>query len=214
MEGSNGGLTINVHSAGHRDPWLLTNGDRNPAARDQNFGMLTAHNDLKRKSSEVKILRKAADVAQIKLKANERILGDLNDALEEKRGILIKKQKILEKIDITNQNLIQTLNTLELNPEIINRIVTSHAAASKDNGIHFSQNDEDAIRQNLRMKETLINLAKDHYRAVDGIRHMGTGIEELRLSLQGTQQQSYQKNSVIIFQKFRQDNLNGAQLLL
>jgi hypothetical protein len=99
---------------------------------------------------------------------------------------LIKKQRIMEKIDITNQNLIQTLNALELNSDIIDRIITSHVAISKENGHNFFKSDEDDYRQNLKMKEILINLTKDHYRAIDGIRHMGTGIEELRLSLQGT----------------------------
>ena len=158
---------------------------------NHDIAMISAHNDAKKKSSEVKILRKAADIAQIKLQANEKILFDLKETLEAKQSIVVKKQRIMEKIDITNQNLIQTLNTLELNPDIIDRIIKSQIATSKENGINFFQNDEDTFRQNLKMKEILINLTKDHYRAIDGIRHMGTGIEELRVALQGIDEIRY-----------------------
>ena len=186
MEGSNWGLPIHANYASHRDPWLLTNSNRKLETSNQNFEKISAHYDLKRKSAEVKTLRKATDINQIKVRENEKILRDLKDALEAKQEIVVKKQRIMEKIDITNQNLIQTLNTLELNSDIIDRIITSHVATSKENGHNFFKSDEDDYRQNLKMKEILINLTKDHYRAIDGIRHMGTGIEELRLSLQGT----------------------------
>lgn len=186
MEGSNWGLPIHANYPNYRDPWLLKNSKRNSESLNQNFEKISAHNDLKRKSAEVKTLRKATDINQIKVKENEKILRDLKDALEAKQEIVVKKQRIMEKIDITNQNLIQTLNTLELNADIIDRIITSHVAISKENGHNIFKSDEDDYRQNMKMKEILINLTKDHYRAIDGIRHMGTGIEELRLSLQGT----------------------------
>jgi hypothetical protein len=191
MEGSNWGLPIHSNYASHRDPWLLTNSNRNLETHYQNYEKISAHNDLKRKSAEVKTLRKATDINQIKVRENEKILRDLKDTLEAKQEIVVKKQRIMEKIDITNQNLIQTLNTLELNSDIIDRIITSHVATSKENGHNFFKSDEDDYRQNLKMKEILINLTKDHYRAIDGIRHMGTGIEELRLSLQGTDYRNY-----------------------
>jgi hypothetical protein len=91
----------------------------------------------------------------------------------------------MAKLNITNQMLIQTLNTLELNTDIVDGFLSSQITSSnEDSNIILSKNN-DTYLQNLKLKESLLNLTRDHYRAADGIRHMGTGIEELRHSLQG-----------------------------
>lgn len=151
----------------------------------QNFEIVTARADLKKKIAEVKMLKKTSDIAQTQLKAMERNYNELKDSMDAKEKLAAKKQRIVAKLNITNQMLIQTLNTVELNTDIVDGFVSSQIASSKEDGNLLLSKNNDTYLQNLKLKESLLNLTRDHYRAADGIRHMGTGIEELRHSLQG-----------------------------
>lgn len=153
----------------------------------QNFEIVTARADLKKKIAEVKMLKKTSDIAQTQLKAMERNFNELKDSKDAKEKLAAKKQRIVAKLNITNQMLIQTLNTVELNTDIVDGFVSSQIASSKEDGHLLLSKNNDTYLQNLKLKESLLNLTRDHYRAADGIRHMGTGIEELRHSLQGLQ---------------------------
>jgi hypothetical protein len=153
--------------------------------RSQNFEMFLARTEFKKKVADVKLLKKMNDIAHIELQATERNFDELKDSVEAKEKMAAKKQKIMAKLNITNQMLIQTLNTLELNTDIVDGFLSSQITSSnEDSNIILSKNN-DTYLQNLKLKESLLNLTRDHYRAADGIRHMGTGIEELRHSLQG-----------------------------
>ena len=155
--------------------------------RSQNFEVVSARSELKTKIAEVKMLKKTSDIMHVELKTMERNFDELKDSIDAKEKMAVKKQRIMAKLNITNQMLIQTLNTLELKTDIVDGFVSSQNAGGKDGGdgaLLLSKNN-DTYLQNLKLKESLLNLTRDHYRAADGIRHMGTGIEELRLSLQG-----------------------------
>jgi hypothetical protein len=161
------------------------NGISGIAGRSQNFAMFLARTEFKKKVADVKLLKKMNDIAHIQLQATERNFDELKDSVDAKEKMAAKKQKIMAKLNVTNQMLIQTLNTLELNTDIVDGFLSSQITSSnEDSNIILSKNN-DTYLQNLKLKESLLNLTRDHYRAADGIRHMGTGIEELRHSLQG-----------------------------
>jgi hypothetical protein len=150
--------------------------------RSQNFEILTARTELKKKINDVNMLKKSGDIARVQLKTIEGNYDVLKNSMDVKEKMANKKQRIMAKLNITNQMLIQTLNTLELNTEMIDGFITTQKKA--EGGELFMSMNNDTYLQNLKLKESLLNLTRDHYRAADGIRHMGTGIEELRLSLQ------------------------------
>lgn len=153
--------------------------------RSQNFEMFLARADLKKKVADVKMLKKMNDIAHIQLQAMERNFDELKDSLDAKEKMAAKKQRIMAKLNITNQMLIQTLDTLELNTDVVDGFVSSQITSTDDDSNIILTKNNDTYLQNLKLKESLLNLTRDHYRAADGIRHMGTGIEELHHSLQG-----------------------------
>lgn len=153
--------------------------------RSQNFEMFLARADLKKKVADVKSLKKMNDIAHIQLQAMERNFDELKDSLDAKEKMAAKKQRIIAKLNVTNQMLIQTLDTLELKTDVVDGFVSSQITSTdEDSNIILTKNN-DTYLQNLKLKESLLNLTRDHYRAADGIRHMGTGIEELHRLLQG-----------------------------
>lgn len=153
--------------------------------RSQNFEMFLARTEFRKKVADVKLLKKMNDIAHIQLQATERNFEELKDAVDAKEKMAAKKQKIMAKLNITNQMLIQTLNTLELNTDIVDGFLSSQVTSSNEDSNLILSKNNDTYLQNLKLKESLLNLTRDHYRAADGIRHMGIGIEELRHSLQG-----------------------------
>lgn len=159
--------------------------------RSQNFESFLARAELRKKVADVKSLKKMNDIAHIKLQAMERNYDELKDSLDAKEKMAVKKQKIMAKLNTTNQMLIQTLNTLELNTDIVDGFLSSQITSGNDDSNLILSKNNDTYLQNLKLKESLLNLTRDHYRAADGIRHMGTGIEELRHSLQGVSFRSY-----------------------
>ena len=153
----------------------------------QNYKIVVARSDLKKKVAEIRQLTKTSDIAKVKLLEMEGNLKELKDSIDAKETKADKKKKTMHKLNATNHMLIQTLNTLELKTDIVDGFISSMIAGNtnKEEGQFILNQNNDTYLQNLKLKESLLNLTRDHYRAADGIRHMGTGIEELRLSMQG-----------------------------
>lgn len=180
--------TRNALSQSGSHSFLATNSGTlgtSTARRSQNFEIVTARNELKKKMAEVKMLKKTSDIVHAELKTMEGNFDELKDSIDAKEKMAVKKQRIMAKLNITNQMLIQTLNTLELKTDILDGFISTQMSSKKDDSALIMTKNNDTYLQNLKLKESLLNLTRDHYRAADGIRHMGTGIEELRLSLQG-----------------------------
>ena len=180
----------NVMSLGGTQSLLTMNNDlveSTISGHSQNYQIVLARSELKKKIAEMRQLTKTNDIVMVQLQAMERNLKELHDSIDAKEVKADKKKKTMFKLNTTNHMLIQTLNTLELKTDMVDGFIstqTARATNKEESQLILSQNN-DTYLQNLKLKESLLNLTRDHYRAADGIRHMGTGIEELRLSMQG-----------------------------
>lgn len=125
--------------------------------RSQNFEIVSARSELKKKISDVNMLRKTGDIARVQLKTIEGNYDVLKNSMDVKERMAHKKQRIMAKLNITNQMLIQTLNTLELKAEFVDGFISTQ---KKTEGELFISMNNDTYLQNLKLKESLLNLTR------------------------------------------------------
>jgi hypothetical protein len=126
--------------------------------RSQNFEIVQARSELKKKINDLNMLKKSSEIARVQLKTIEGNYDVLKNAMDVKEKMANKKQRIMAKLNITNQMLIQTLNNLELNTEMIDGFISTQRKA--EGGELFMSMNNDTYLQNLKLKESLLNLTR------------------------------------------------------
>lgn len=148
----------------------------------RNHEITSLRNSLKKLKQELRSATKMKDVAVSELKILEDNYADLKDSIDSKSVIANKNHRLEEKMRLTNRMLLKTLNSLELKSDVVDGFVTAESSKRVDGEIILSQNN-DTYLQNLKLKESLLNITRDHFRNVDGIMRMNTGVVDLRLAL-------------------------------
>lgn len=172
-------------------------------------------NDLGKKSSEAKILKKNCSLYEERIRSLEENVEVLKDNIDARQKFSIKNKSAMTRLSSTNRMLIDALDALQSssgnngtgvllmsksqgNLDIEDRdrpgllVPISKNKATKNMQHHEYEETEKKVSmfQNDKLRESLLRVAREHYRSMKNSELLDAKVTELRASLRAQEQQN------------------------
>lgn len=171
----------------------------------------TLRNELHKKSNEAKSLKKHCTLYEERVRNLEENVEVLKDNIDSRQKYSIKNRSAMTRLSSTNRMLIDALDALQANT---NPVLTSKSTnnlldieerdrpgllvpisknkATKDTQHHEYEETEKkfSMFQNDKLRESLLRVAREHYRSMKNSELLDAKVVELRASLRAQEQQN------------------------
>jgi hypothetical protein len=169
--------------------------------------------ELTKKIAEIHTLQKSVDIYKNQIKGLEENIETLKDNIDSRQKFSLKHRSAMTRLATTNRMLIDALDALEAsaggNPlikPISNQSTLDEAPApgrvgqlaplaqtlAHKNPADHKEYEEKmkniANSQNEKLRESLLKIAREHYRSMKNVEHLEAKVGELKLSLRAQEQ--------------------------
>lgn len=165
--------------------------------------------DLTKKTNEAKILRKNCALYEERVRSLEENVEVLRDNIDSRQKFSIKNKSAMTRLSSTNRMLIDALDALQSNKNpgtaLLNKasgnmdvedrdrpglLVPISKRATKDTQHHEYEEAEKKISmfQNDKLRESLLRVAREHYRSMKNSELLDAKVVELRAALRAQEQ--------------------------
>ncbi len=169
--------------------------------------------ELSKKISEIQTLQKAVDIYKNQIKGLEENIETLKDNIDSRQKFSLKHRSAMTRLATTNRMLIDALDALEasaggnlLTKPLSNQSTLDEAPAPgrvgqlapiaqtvahkppQDHKEYEEKMKNIANSQNEKLRESLLKIAREHYRSMKNVEHLEAKVSELKMSLRGQEQ--------------------------
>jgi hypothetical protein len=166
-------------------------------------------NDLNKKSTDAKILKKSCSLYEERVRSLEENVAVLRDNIDSRQKFSVKNKSAMTRLSSTNRMLIDALDALQANTnpaallssksvgnlDLEDRdrpglLVPISKKATKDTKLQEYEETEKKVSmfQNDKLRESLLRVAREHYRSMKNSELLDAKVVELRASLRAQEQ--------------------------
>ena len=172
---------------------------------------LVLKSELSKKIQEIHTLQKSVEIYKAQIKSLEESVETLKDNIDSRQKFSLKNRSAMTRLATTNRMLIDALDALQGNasaplakglsnvstleelpppgrPGQLAPLPANTGKGPKDQKEFEDKLNKMANSQNDKLRESLLKIAREHYRSMKNVEHLENKVSELKLSLRAQEQ--------------------------
>lgn len=173
---------------------------------------LVLKSELGKKIQEIHTLQKSVDIYKAQIKGLEESVATLKDNIDSRQKFSLKHRSAMTRLATTNRMLIDALDALQGNassnplskglsnmstleelpppgrPGQLAPLQNPMGKGPKDHKDYEDKVNKLATSQNDKLRESLLKIAREHYRSMKNVEHLENKVSELKLALRAQEQ--------------------------